>query len=91
MMEYLSMPAPHLHRRGAELSEGRGPFLDGLFDRANGSTRVAPAASMCSRSRPANLKNPRTFDPSGLPLHKDGETIVKERFYLDKANPDALA
>jgi hypothetical protein len=37
-----------------------------------------------------NLKNPRTFDPSGLPVHKDGETIVKERFYLDKANPDIL-
>ena len=37
-----------------------------------------------------NLKNPRTFDPSGLPVHKDGETIVKERFYLDKANKDIL-
>jgi hypothetical protein len=37
-----------------------------------------------------NLKNPRTFDPSGLPVHKDGETIVKERFYLDKANPNTL-
>src|ERR1700719_92362 len=37
-----------------------------------------------------NLKNPRTFDPSGLPLHKDAETVVKERFYLDKANPDIL-
>jgi hypothetical protein len=37
-----------------------------------------------------NLKNPRTFDPSGLPVHQDGETIVKERFYLDKANPDVL-
>jgi hypothetical protein len=37
-----------------------------------------------------NLKNPRTFDPSGLPMHQDGETIVKERFYLDKANPDIL-
>ena len=37
-----------------------------------------------------NLKNPRTFDASGLPLHKDAETIVKERFYLDKANPDTL-
>jgi hypothetical protein len=37
-----------------------------------------------------NLKNPRTFDPSGLPVHKDGETVVKERFYLDKANPDTL-
>jgi hypothetical protein len=37
-----------------------------------------------------NLKNPRTFDPSGLPVHKDGATVVKERFYLDKANPDIL-
>ena len=37
-----------------------------------------------------NLKNPRTFDPSGLPVHKDGETIVKERFYLDKDNPNIL-
>jgi hypothetical protein len=37
-----------------------------------------------------NLKNPRTFDPSGLPVHEDAETVVKERFYLDKANPDIL-
>jgi hypothetical protein len=37
-----------------------------------------------------NLKNPRTFDPSGLPLHEDGQTVVKERFYLDKDNPDIL-
>ncbi len=37
-----------------------------------------------------NLKNPRTFDPSGLPVHQDGETVVKERFSLDKSNPDIL-
>ena len=37
-----------------------------------------------------NLKNPRTFDPSGIPVHKDGETIVKERFFLDQANPNLL-
>jgi len=37
-----------------------------------------------------NLKNPRTFDPSGIPVHKDAETIVKERFYLDQANHDIL-
>ena len=30
-----------------------------------------------------NFKGPRTFDSSGLPLHKDNQTIVKERFYLD--------
>jgi hypothetical protein len=37
-----------------------------------------------------NLKNPRTFDPSGLPVHDDAETVVRERFYLDKAKPDIL-
>src|SRR5256885_2789206 len=37
-----------------------------------------------------NLKNPRTFDPSGLPVHRDAETIVNERFYLDKRNADIL-
>ena len=37
-----------------------------------------------------NLKNPRTFDPSGVLLHRDGETVINERFYLDKANPDIL-
>lgn len=37
-----------------------------------------------------NLKNPRTFDSSGLPLHKDAETVVKERFFLDSTRPDTL-
>jgi hypothetical protein len=37
-----------------------------------------------------NLKNPRTYDASGLPLHKDSQTVVQERFYLDETNPDIL-
>jgi hypothetical protein len=37
-----------------------------------------------------NLKNPRTFEPSGIPVHEDAETVVKERFFLDKAKPDIL-
>jgi hypothetical protein len=36
------------------------------------------------------LKGPREFESSGLPLHTDDETIVKERIYLDKANPGVL-
>ena len=31
---------------------------------------------------------PRTFDDSGIPLHADDETIVRERISLDKSNPD---
>jgi hypothetical protein len=37
-----------------------------------------------------NFKGPRTFDSSGLPLHKDNQTIVKERLYLDKGDPNVL-
>jgi hypothetical protein len=37
-----------------------------------------------------HIKGPRDFDGDGLPLHKDNQTIVKERIYLDKADPDLL-
>jgi hypothetical protein len=37
-----------------------------------------------------NMKGPRAFDPSGIPLHDDNQTVVKERIFLDKANPDIL-
>jgi len=33
-----------------------------------------------------NFKGPRVYESSGLPLHKDNETIVKERLYLDNNN-----
>ena len=36
------------------------------------------------------IKGPRSFDSSGLPFHKDGQTIVKERISLDKDNPNLL-
>jgi hypothetical protein len=36
------------------------------------------------------LKGPRVYDATGIPLHADNETIVKERLYLDKANPNVL-
>jgi hypothetical protein len=36
------------------------------------------------------LKNPRTFDPSGTPFHKDGKTIIKERLFLDPADRNIL-
>ena len=37
------------------------------------------------------LKGPRLFDASGLPLHRDNKTVVKERIRLDRADPDLLA
>jgi hypothetical protein len=37
-----------------------------------------------------HLKGPRAYDTSGLPLHSDNKTIIKERLHLDKANPNLL-
>jgi hypothetical protein len=36
------------------------------------------------------MKGPRTIDASGLPVHADNETVIKERFFLDAANPNKL-
>jgi hypothetical protein len=33
------------------------------------------------------FKRPGAFDGSGLPLHADNETVIKERIYVDKADP----
>jgi hypothetical protein len=37
-----------------------------------------------------HLKNPRTYDSTGIPFHKDGQTVIKERIYLDKADPNTI-
>src|SRR3984893_16208574 len=36
------------------------------------------------------FKGPRAFDSSGIPLHHDNRTIVKERIYLDAADRDVF-
>jgi hypothetical protein len=43
---------------------------DGKFDTLKVETRA--------------IKGPRAYDTSGLPLHADNQTVVKERIYLDK-------
>ena len=37
-----------------------------------------------------HFKGPRAFEPSGISLHEDNETVVKERIYLDKADRNLL-
>ncbi len=49
---------------------------DGRFDTLEVETR--------------NFKGPRTYENSGIPLHPDNESIIQERIYLDKDNPDLL-
>jgi len=41
-------------------------------------------------SETRGFKGPRTFEASGIQLHDDGLTVVKERIRLDQSNPDVL-
>ena len=36
------------------------------------------------------LKGPRTYEMTGIPLHEDNQTIIRERIYLDKTDPNML-
>jgi hypothetical protein len=49
---------------------------DGRFDTLEVETR--------------NFKGPRTVEFSGIPMHDDNQTIVKEKIYLDKSNADIM-
>jgi hypothetical protein len=37
-----------------------------------------------------NFKGPRMFDPTGMALHRDNQSVIKERIYLDRADPNIL-
>src|ERR1700686_3230349 len=49
---------------------------DGRFDTLEVETR--------------NFKGPRVYEASGIPLHLDNESIIRERIALDKQNKDLL-
>ena len=36
------------------------------------------------------IKGPRSYDSSGMPFHRDGQTVIKERIYPDKADRDVI-
>ncbi len=36
------------------------------------------------------LRGPRAYEASGIPFHEDNQTVIKERFYLDKADRDTI-
>jgi len=49
---------------------------DGRFDTLEVETR--------------NFKGPRTVEFTGIQLHDDNETVVREKIYLDRANPELM-
>jgi hypothetical protein len=36
------------------------------------------------------LRGPRSYDSTGIPLHKDNQTIIKERIHFDKADANTF-
>ncbi len=55
----------------------------GTWDYENGQPTVLVVETRA-------IKAPRSYDSSGLPFHKNNQTVVKERIYLDKSNPNIL-
>src|SRR5262249_58035510 len=37
-----------------------------------------------------NIRGPRQWDQTGIPMADDNEGVINERMYLDKGNPDIL-
>jgi hypothetical protein len=78
-------PWPQVGTRPGEAEEGFDGYSigkwvdedkDGKFDVLEVETRY--------------FKGPRFFDLTGIPLHEDNETVIKERIYLDKADQNLL-
>ena len=49
---------------------------DGVYDMLEVETR--------------NFNGPRTFDNAGIPLHADNQTILKERIWRERTNPEIM-
>jgi hypothetical protein len=88
MIEYLSM-LRRVYTDGRDWPENVEPsfmgYSIGQWVDENGDGRYD---TLLIETR--NLKGPRAFDASGIPLHSDNQTVVKERIYLDKANPEVI-
>jgi hypothetical protein len=81
--------ARRIHTDGAAMPESEPPSFQGyaigkwIDEDGDGTYDVLEVETQ-------NFKGPRVLESSGLPLHQDNETVVKERIYLDKANADIL-
>jgi len=62
--------------RGLSIGQWQDTDGDGRFDTLVAETR--------------HFQGPRVFDGSGLPLHQDNNTVIRERIFLDKSNADIL-
>jgi hypothetical protein len=88
LMEYLN-PLRRIHTDGRDWPKDMDPtfsgFSIGTWEDADGDGRFD---TLTVETR--NIRGPRIFEATGIPLHEDNQTVVKERITLDKANADVL-
>jgi hypothetical protein len=79
---------PHLHRRPRMAGRNRPVFCRYSIGRWVDSKGSGQFDVLEVETR--GMKGPRVMESTGLPLHRDNQTIVKERIYLDQSNPNIL-
>jgi hypothetical protein len=72
--DWPSEPVPTFH--GYSIGKWLDTDGDGKFDTLETETRY--------------MKGPRAYETNGLPLHADNKTVVKEKMYTDKENPNLI-
>ena len=85
----------HMNQRRRILTDGSGwpsrlepSFVGYSIGTWTGADRDGRYEALLIETR--GLKGPRAFDSSGIPLHDDGQTVVKERIFLDPTQPNVL-
>jgi len=88
LMEYMN-PLRRIHTDGRDWPKDAEPtfagYSIGRWEDSNGDGRYDTLAV-----ETRNLRSPRIYEATGIPFHKDNQTVVKERLSLDKANRDVL-
>jgi hypothetical protein len=88
MFEFMN-PLRRIYTDGRDQPAGAEPtFLGysiGHWEGADGSGKYD---ALLIETR--NFKGPRIVDGSGIPLHDDNQTVIKERIFLDKSNAEVL-
>jgi hypothetical protein len=85
----------HMNQRRRILTDGSGwpsrlepSFVGHSIGTWTGADKDGRYESLLIETR--GLKGPRAFDSSGIPLHDDGQTVVKERIFIDQTQPNIL-
>jgi hypothetical protein len=71
----------HADSMADQVKGGQGNFLD--------RARCFPLGVLEAETR-GPFKGPRSYDATGLPLHFDNQSTFKERFHLDRNDPNLL-